>query len=86
MFIYFTDVDQLFYDADGSGAGAANLIAAFSGDPNITADDIFINGAGGGSAKPSAPQAQTQAIDDFAFEAAMNEVMLIDDVGLMDMM
>src|SRR4051812_49287666 len=38
--VYNTSTGQLFYDADGNGAGAAQLIATFQGAPGITATDI----------------------------------------------
>jgi Ca2+-binding RTX toxin-like protein len=40
--IHNTSSGQLFYDADGSGAGAAQLIATFLGNPAITATDITV--------------------------------------------
>src|SRR3954465_7990503 len=42
--IYNTSTGQLFYDADGNGAGAAQLIATFQGAPGITATDINVFG------------------------------------------
>jgi Ca2+-binding RTX toxin-like protein len=40
--VYETDTGLLFYDADGSGAGAALLIATLTGLPALTAGDIFL--------------------------------------------
>jgi Ca2+-binding RTX toxin-like protein len=40
--VYETDTGRLFYDADGSGAGASVLIATFSNLPALTASDIFV--------------------------------------------
>ena len=40
--VYNTTTGQLFYDADGSGAGAAQLIATFQGAPAIAATDITV--------------------------------------------
>jgi Ca2+-binding RTX toxin-like protein len=40
--IYNTSTGGLYYDADGSGAGAAQLIAAFQGNPFIAATDIVV--------------------------------------------
>ncbi|WP_127995561.1 beta strand repeat-containing protein [Piscinibacter defluvii] len=40
--LWNTSTGQLFYDADGSGAGAAVLLATLSGNPGLTAADIFI--------------------------------------------
>ncbi|HEY5900342.1 MAG TPA: calcium-binding protein, partial [Burkholderiales bacterium] len=42
--IYNTSTGQLFYDADGSGAGTAQLIATFQGAPTITAADLNVFG------------------------------------------
>ena len=39
-YFIFNGSDQLLYDADGNGAGAAVLVAEF--DTDITAADIFI--------------------------------------------
>src|SRR5204863_9802058 len=38
---------QLFYDADGSGGGAAQLIATLQGAPAISATDIAVLGPAG---------------------------------------
>jgi Ca2+-binding RTX toxin-like protein len=47
--IYNTSTGQLWYDADGNGAGAAQLIATLSGAPSVVATDIeVINGSAGG--------------------------------------
>jgi Ca2+-binding RTX toxin-like protein len=40
--IYNTSTGSLYYDADGSGAGAAQLVATVSGNPTITASDIVV--------------------------------------------
>ena len=40
--IYDTDAGRLYYDADGSGPGLAQLIAMFQGDPPIIAADITV--------------------------------------------
>ncbi len=40
--VYETDTGRLLYDADGSGAGAAVLIATLTGAPVITAADFFV--------------------------------------------
>jgi Ca2+-binding RTX toxin-like protein len=48
--IYNTSNGQLSYDADGTGAGLAQLIATLQGAPTLEAGDItIINGSGGGS-------------------------------------
>jgi Ca2+-binding RTX toxin-like protein len=39
--VYNTATGQLWYDADGNGAGAAQLIASLSGAPGIAATDLF---------------------------------------------
>ncbi len=47
--IYNTANGQLWYDADGNGAGAAQLIATLQGAPTLAATDIeVINGSGSG--------------------------------------
>ena len=46
--IYNTSNGQLWYDADGSGAGAAQLIGTLGGAPTLVATDIsIVNGSGG---------------------------------------
>jgi len=40
--VYNTTTGQLCYDADGSGAGAAQLVATFQGAPAIAATDITV--------------------------------------------
>jgi Ca2+-binding RTX toxin-like protein len=40
--VYDTSTGRLYYDADGNGAGAAQLIATFTGNPSITATDIVV--------------------------------------------
>jgi Ca2+-binding RTX toxin-like protein len=40
--VYNTTTGQLFYDPDGSGAGAAQLVATFQGAPAIAATDITV--------------------------------------------
>jgi len=42
--VYNTSTGQLFYDADGDGAGAAQLIATFGGGVNVAASDITVFG------------------------------------------
>src|SRR5438105_5631434 len=51
--IYDTSTGQLFYDADGSGPGAAQLIATLQGAPNIPATDINVIGTATPSPTPS---------------------------------
>src|SRR5205085_1488548 len=43
--IYNTTTGQLFYDADGNGPGAAELIATLQGAPGLVASDIYVFGA-----------------------------------------
>ena len=51
--IYNTSTGQLWYDADGTGGGAAQLIATLQGAPSLAASDIaIINGSGGGGGGP----------------------------------
>jgi serralysin len=40
--IYNTTTGNLYYDADGSGAGAAQVVATFTGAPGIVATDITV--------------------------------------------
>jgi Ca2+-binding RTX toxin-like protein len=40
--VYDTNTGNLYYDADGSGAGAAQLVATFQGAPAIAATDITV--------------------------------------------
>jgi serralysin len=40
--VYNSTTGQLFYDADGSGAGASQLVATFQGAPAIAATDITV--------------------------------------------
>ena len=51
--VYNTSTGQLFYDADGSGAGASQLIATFTGAPGIAATDITVFGTATPSPTPS---------------------------------
>src|SRR3954462_943822 len=56
--VYNTSTGQLFYDADGSGPGASQLIATFQGAPNIPATDINVIGTATPSPTPT-PTGQT---------------------------
>src|SRR5262249_48583314 len=47
--VYNTSTGQLFYDADGNGAGASVLVATLQGAPALAATDIMVVGS------PSAP-------------------------------
>jgi Ca2+-binding RTX toxin-like protein len=40
--VYNTSTGNLYYDADGSGAGAAQLIATLAGNPALAAGDITV--------------------------------------------
>jgi len=42
--VYNTTTGQLFYDADGNGAGASQLVATLQGAPGLTASDIVVTG------------------------------------------
>jgi serralysin len=46
--VYNTATGQLFYDADGSGAGASQLIATLQGAPTLGATDIVAQGGSSG--------------------------------------
>jgi Ca2+-binding RTX toxin-like protein len=41
-FVFNAGTGQLYYDADGSGAGAALVIATFTGAPGVVASDITV--------------------------------------------
>src|SRR6185312_2173016 len=43
--VYNTTTGQLFYDADGNGAGASQLVATLQGAPGLTASDIVVTGS-----------------------------------------
>ena len=40
--VYNTSTGQLYYDADGSGAGAAQLVATLQGAPTLAATDMWV--------------------------------------------
>ena len=40
--VYNTSTGSLYYDADGSGAGAAQIVATFQGNPLLASTDIII--------------------------------------------
>ena len=40
--IYNTDTDTLYYDADGGSSATGQIVAVFTGNPNITASDITV--------------------------------------------
>ena len=46
-FVYDTSSGNLYYDADGSGAGASRLVASLQGAPALAATDIQVVGLGG---------------------------------------
>jgi Ca2+-binding RTX toxin-like protein len=46
--VYDTSTGRLWYDADGNGAGAAQLIATLQDAPSLLATDIVVTGSGGG--------------------------------------
>jgi Ca2+-binding RTX toxin-like protein len=64
--VYNTTTHQLFYDADGSGAGAAQLIATLSNGANITATDIWAFGTPGGAGGGSQAITGTSSADSLA--------------------
>ena len=42
QFRYVSNVETLYWDADGAGAAASILFLALSGNPMFSATDIFI--------------------------------------------
>jgi Ca2+-binding RTX toxin-like protein len=40
--VYNSSTGALYYDADGSGAGAAVLVATLQGTPTVSATDITV--------------------------------------------
>jgi Ca2+-binding RTX toxin-like protein len=46
--IYNTTTRQVFYDADGNGSGAAQLIATLQSGATFAATDVVVEGGGGG--------------------------------------
>src|SRR3954469_612223 len=48
--IYNTTTGQLFYDADGNGAGASVLVATLQGAPALAATDVVVTGQAHGTA------------------------------------
>ena len=40
--VYNTSTGQLYYDADGSGAGAAQLVATLQGASAVAASDVWV--------------------------------------------
>lgn len=46
-FIYNLDTGNLFFDADGNGAGGGALVAWLDGAPGLDADDFIVVGGGG---------------------------------------
>ena len=50
--IYQLDTRQVWYDADGSGAGAKVLIATLQSGATLVAADIVVEGEGGGGGQP----------------------------------
>jgi trimeric autotransporter adhesin len=47
-FVYNTTTRQLFYDADGNGTGAAQLIATLQSGATLAATDLVVDGTPGG--------------------------------------
>lgn len=51
--IYETDTRQIWYDADGNGAGARQLIATLQSGATLVATDIAVEGGGGPGPAPT---------------------------------
>jgi Ca2+-binding RTX toxin-like protein len=51
--VYDTSTGNLYYDANGSGAGGAQLIAVLEGEPALSATDITVVGLGGATIEGS---------------------------------
>ena len=52
--VYDTTTGNLYYDADGNGAGAAQLVATLQGHPSLAATDITVSGTAGSSIQGTA--------------------------------
>jgi Ca2+-binding RTX toxin-like protein len=61
--VYNTTTGQLFYDADGSGSGASQLIATFTGHPGIAATDITVYASASPSPTPTPSSTPTEGDD-----------------------
>jgi Ca2+-binding RTX toxin-like protein len=63
--VYDTASGNLYYDADGSGAGAAQLLATFQGAPTLTASNFqVVNGTGGSQDGTDGPDTLTGGAGD----------------------
>jgi Ca2+-binding RTX toxin-like protein len=79
--IYNTSTGQLFYDADGSGAGASSLIATLQGAPSLVATDVAVFGFGAASRGTAGNDSLTGTAGDDNLEGLAGNDTLIGLAG-----